>query len=151
MIDFLEEAKKEALKALKKNEVPIGAVIVINNKIIARGYNKREKSQNAIKHAEIVAIEKACKKLKSWRLEDACIYVTLEPCPMCAGAIANARIKKLVYGAEEKTSHDNLCEKILTSERLNHKTEIVFDNSHEEEISSILSNFFKLKRKSAKQ
>lgn len=150
MIDFLEEAKKEALKALKKNEVPIGAVIVINNKIIARGYNKREKSQNAIKHAEIVAIEKACKKLKSWRLEDACIYVTLEPCPMCAGAIANARIKKLVYGAKEKTSHDNLCEKILTSERLNHKTEIVFDDSHEEEISSILSNFFKLKRKSAK-
>ena len=150
MIDFLEEAKKEALKALKKNEVPIGAVIVINNKIIARGYNKREKSQNAIKHAEIVAIEKACKKLKSWRLEDACIYVTLEPCPMCAGAIANARIKRLVYGAKEKTSHDNLCEKILSSERLNHKTEIVFDNSHEEEISSILSNFFKLKRKSAK-
>ena len=150
MIDFLEEAKKEALKALKKNEVPIGAVVVVGNKIIARGYNKREKSQNAIKHAEIVAIEKACKKMKSWRLENASIYVTLEPCPMCAGAIANARIKALVYGAKEKTSNDNLCERILSSERLNHKTEIIFDNSHEKEISTMLSNFFKQKRKSAK-
>ena len=148
MIDFMNEAKKEALKALKEDEVPIGAVIVIDNKIISRGHNEREKTQNALKHAETIAIEKACKKLKSWRLENATIYVTLEPCPMCAGAIANARIDKLVYGAKEKTSKDNLCEKILLSERLNHKTQIIFDNSHEEEISKMLSSFFKEKRKS---
>ena len=144
----MKEAQKEALKALKKDEVPIGAVIVIDDKIVSRGHNQREKSQNAIKHAEIIAIEKACKKLNSWRLENATIYVTLEPCPMCAGAISNARINKLVYGAKEKTSNDNLCEKILSSERLNHKTEIVFDDTNEDEISNMLSNFFKSKRKS---
>lgn len=148
MKDFMKEAQKEALKALKKDEVPIGAVIVIDDKIVSRGHNQREKSQNAIKHAEIIAIEKACKKLNSWRLENATIYVTLEPCPMCAGAISNARINKLVYGAKEKTSNDNLCEKILSSERLNHKTEIVFDDTNEDEISNMLSNFFKSKRKS---
>jgi len=147
MIDFMKEAKKEAFKALKKDEVPIGAVLVIDNKIISRGHNQREKTQNALKHAEIIAIEKACKKLKSWRLENATLYVTLEPCPMCAGAISNARIDKIVYGAKEKTSNDNLCEKILTSERLNHKTKIVFDNTFEKEISQMLSKFFKQKRK----
>lgn len=144
----MKEALKEAQKALKEDEVPIGAVIVIDNKVISRGHNQREKSQNALKHAEVIAIEKACKKLKSWRLENASIYVTLEPCPMCAGAISNARINKLIYGAKEKTSNDNLCEKILTSERLNHKTEIVFDSTHEKEIATMLSNFFKQKRKS---
>lgn len=150
MKDFLKEAKKEAYKALKEEEVPIGAVLVINNQIVSRGHNQREKSQNALKHAEIIVIEKACKKLKSWRLENATLYVTLEPCPMCAGAIANARISKVIYGAKEKTSNDNLCEMILSSERLNHKTEIIFDNTHEEEISQMLSNFFKEKRKSTK-
>ena len=148
MKNFINEAIKEAKKALREDEVPIGAVVVIDGKIISRGHNSREKSQNAIKHAEIIAIEKACKKLKSWRLDNATIYVTLEPCPMCAGAISNARIKKLIYGAKEKTSNDNLCQTILTSERLNHKTEIVFDNTFENEISSMLSNFFKQKRKS---
>ena len=97
MKDYMKYAIKEAYKSLKIDEVPIGAVIVINDVIIAKGHNKREHSHNAIKHVEIIAIEKACKKLKSWRLDDAVIYVTLEPCPMCAGAIANARIKKVVY------------------------------------------------------
>lgn len=148
MKDFMKEALKEAEKALKEDEVPIGAVIVVDGKIIARGHNKREKSQNAIKHAEIIAIEKACKKLKSWRLENAEIYITLEPCPMCAGAIANARISKVIYGCKEKTSGDDLCNQILTSTRLNHKVEIVFDESMSKEISSLLSKFFKNKRKS---
>lgn len=147
MKDFMLEAKKEALKALKEKEVPIGAVVVLNGKIISRGHNKREKSQNAIKHAEIIAIEKACKKLSSWRLDGAEIYVTLEPCPMCAGAIANARISKLIYGCKEKTSNDNLCEKILKSERLNHKCEIVYDDKYSEHLSNMLTNFFKNKRK----
>ena len=147
MKTFLDEAIKEAKKALAKDEVPIGAVIVKDGKIIARGHNIREKSQNALKHAEIIAIEKACKKLKSWRLDGCEIFVSLEPCPMCAGAISNARIEKLTYGCKEKTSQDNLCETILTSERLNHKTEIVFDQSKENEIAEILSQFFKNKRK----
>ena len=143
----MNEAIREAKKALKKNEVPIGAIVVLHNKIIGRGFNKREKSQNAIKHAEIIAIEKACKKLKSWRLDEAEIYVTLEPCPMCAGAIANARIKKLVYASKEHSSEDNLCEKILTSNRLNHKTEIVYDAKYNEVCSKMLTEFFKNKRK----
>lgn len=146
-MEFMLNAIEEAKKALKKNEVPIGAVIVKNGKIIAKGYNKREKNQNATSHAEIIAIEKACKKLKSWRLDDCEIFVTLEPCPMCAGAIANARIKTLIYGAKEKTSQDNLCEKILTSDRLNHKPEIIFDKKYENICSSLLTDFFKNKRK----
>lgn len=146
MLDFMNEAIKEAKKALINDEVPIGAVVVLNGKIISRGHNNREKSQNAIKHAEIIAIEKACKKLGSWRLDGAEIYVTLEPCPMCAGAIANARISKLIYGCREKTSCDNLCESILKSQRLNHKVEIIFDETKSSEISATLATFFKSKR-----
>lgn len=142
----MDIALKEAEKARRKNEVPIGAVIVVNGKIIAKGYNKREKSKNAIKHAEIIAIEKACKRLRSWRLEGAEIYVTLEPCPMCAGAIANARISKLIYASSEKTSSDNLCEKILLSNRLNHKVEIE-KGYKSDESSKLLTDFFKEKRK----
>lgn len=144
MSKFMNEAIKEAKKAYNKNEVPIGAVIVLDGKIIARGQNSREKSQNAIKHAEIIAIEKACKKLHSWRLENAELYVTLEPCPMCAGAIANARIKKVVFACPEKTSNDHLCEKILQSTRLNHKVEM--EEERNDEASKLLTDFFKQKR-----
>ncbi len=150
MKDFMKEALKEAKLALDNDEVPIGAVIVKNDKVISRGYNNRQKSQNAIKHAEIIAIEKACKKLKSWRLDGCDIYVTLEPCPMCAGAIANARINKLIYACNETTSNDNLCKKILASNRLNHKVEIINDDRYQEECSKILSNFFKNKRNNKK-
>ncbi len=146
-MDFMEEAIGQAEIALKHDEVPIGAVIVKDGKIIAKGYNKREKSQNALMHAEIIAIKKACRKLKSWRLDGCSIYVTLEPCPMCSGAIANARIARLVYGCEEKSSGDNLCEKILSSTRLNHKVEIVFDEKYSEKCGRLLSDFFKNKRK----
>ena len=141
----MEEAFKEAQKALNKDEVPIGAVIVKDGKIVARGRNDREKSQNALKHAEIIAIDKACKKLKSWRLDECEIYVTLEPCPMCAGAIANARISKVVYGAKETTSEDNLCELILKSNRLNHKPNIEYREN--KFCKDILQDFFKNKRK----
>ena len=142
----MDIALREAEKARKKDEVPIGAVIVMNGKVIAKGYNRREKSKNAIKHAEIMAIEKACKRLRSWRLEGAEIYVTLEPCPMCAGAIANARISKLIYASSEKTSSDNLCEKILLSNRLNHKVKIE-KGYKSDESSKLLTDFFKEKRK----
>ena len=142
----MSEAICEAKKALKKNEVPIGAVVVQKGKIIGRGHNFREKKKNAVQHAEIIAIEKACKKSKSWRLDDCEIYVTLEPCPMCAGAIANARIKKLIFGSKEKTSGDNLCKTILSSTRLNHKVEISIDNESNEECSKLLTDFFKNRR-----
>lgn len=141
MKNFMNEALKEAKKAKLENEIPIGAVIVIDGKIVARGHNKREKSQNALHHAEIIAIDKACRKLKSWRLEDATIYVTLEPCPMCAGAIANARIKQVVYGAKDKSSNDNLCEIILSSTRLNHKVETIYQETPE--CAQILTDFFR--------
>ena len=144
---FMNEAIFQAQKALKKEEVPIGAVVVQNGKIISKGFNCREKSQNAIKHAEIIAINKACKKLKSWRLENCELYVTLEPCPMCAGAIANARICKVFFGAQEKTSNDNLCEKILTSTRLNHKCEMIHLTEFDEPCSQLLTQFFKSRRK----
>lgn len=147
MKDFMKEALIEAEKAKKRGEVPIGAVLVKNGKIISRAHNKREKSQNALNHAEIIAINKACKRLKSWRLDECEIYVTLEPCPMCAGAIANARIKKLVFGASEKTSGDHLCNQILSSNRLNHKVEIEIDEKYEQKCSELLTEFFKNKRK----
>lgn len=145
MNKFMAEAIKEARKAAAAGEIPVGAVVVCDEKIIARGHNKREASQIATKHAEIIAIEKACKKLKSWRLDDCEIYVSLEPCPMCAGAIANARISKLYFAAEEKTSQDGLLEKIISSARLNHKVEYGFTPC--EEASKILTDFFKNKRK----
>lgn len=147
MIDFMEEAIKQAEMALKHDEVPIGAVIVKDGKIIAKGSNKREKTQNALMHAEIIAIKKACRKLKSWRLDGCTIFVTLEPCPMCSGAIANSRIARLVYACKEKSSGDSLCEKILSSTRLNHKVEIVYDEKYGDKCSRLLSEFFKGKRK----
>ena len=98
---FMKEALKEAKKALKIDEIPIGAVIVKDGKIIARGYNKKEIKKNAIKHAEIIAIEKASKKLDNWRLIDCEMYVTVEPCIMCAGAILSSRIKKVYIGTDD--------------------------------------------------
>ena len=95
---YMGLAIRQAKKALKHNEVPVGAVIVKNNKIISQAYNKREKSQDVTKHAEMIAIEKACKKLKNWRLDDCTIYITMEPCMMCCGAIEQSRISKIVYG-----------------------------------------------------
>lgn len=142
----MEEALKEANKALKKQEVPIGAVIVKNGKVISKGHNVREKRKNALMHAEIIAINKACKKIKDWRLECCQLYVTLEPCPMCAGAIANARIEKVFFGAKDKTSQDELCEKILTSTRLNHKCDIEQLPEYDQPCSHLLTSFFKEKR-----
>lgn len=145
-VNYMELAIKEAKKALKKNEVPIGAVIVKNGKVISCGYNKRQKSKNAVNHAEIIAIVNACKKLKDWRLNGCTMYVTLKPCPMCAGAICNARIDKVVYGAEETNSSDQLCEQIFSSNRLNHKPILEQDVSFVDECSQILTQFFQTKR-----
>ena len=137
-------ALKEAQKAYNKMDVPVGCVIVYNGKIIARGYNKREKDQNVIKHAEIEAIDKACKALKSWRLNDCTIYTTLFPCPMCASAIQQSRISKLVYfnNTNNKALND-ISLNILFNENLNHRVKI--DKIFLE--NSIIDDFFEKIRK----
>lgn len=146
MNEFMEMALLEAEKARKREEVPIGAVVVKNGKVIAKGFNKREKTKSALNHAEVVAIRKACKKLKDWRLEGCEIYVTLKPCPMCAGAIANARIDKVYYGADETNTNDNLAEQIFASTRLNHKVEMEKMDAYSEKCAQMLSAFFRSKR-----
>ena len=147
---FMKEALKEAKKAYEKEEVPIGAVIVKDNKIIARAHNLRENKKQACAHAEIIAIEKACKKIDAWRLEDCDMYVTLEPCVMCAGAIINARIRKLYIGAmDEKGGAVGSKINILKDIKLNHETEIV-SGILKEECSQILKDFFKKLRKGEK-
>lgn len=141
---FMNYALKEAQKAYNKMDVPVGCVIVYNEKIIARGYNKREKDQNVIKHAEIEAIDKACKALKSWRLNDCTIYTTLFPCPMCASAIQQSRISKLVYlnNTNNKALND-ISLNILFNENLNHRVKI--DKIFLE--NSIIDDFFEKIRK----
>ena len=145
-LKFMKQAIKEALKAKEKDEVPIGAVIVLDGKIIARAHNQMEKKQLATAHAEILAIEKACKKLKSWRLDGAEMYVTIEPCAMCAGAIVNARIKNVYFGAyESKSGCAESKYPVLSDNGLNHSTE--FCGGIEKEIcANIIKNYFKEKR-----
>ena len=140
---FMEQAYKEALKAYKKNEVPIGAVIVKDGKIIARGHNERELKQDATLHAEITAIRKACKKLNSWRLNDCDIYVTLEPCAMCAGALIQSRIKTLYIGALDPRAGAAGSEiGVFKIKEFNHRVEVVY-GIMEEECSEILKRFFR--------
>lgn len=138
-----------AAKALKKGEVPIGAVVVSNGKIISRGYNKRTKKQIATAHAEIEAIEKACKKLKSWRIPECEIYVTLEPCPMCMGAMLNARIKKVYFGAYEAKGR-SMTAQLAESNLLNHRIEVE-GGVMREECAGILSSFFSQMREREKK
>lgn len=143
----MEKALELAQKAYKKNEVPIGAVIVKDNKIISKGFNNREKSQQAINHAEIIAIKKACKKLKSWRLNDCDMYVTLEPCSMCAGAILNARLKSIHIACTDEIHGAVVSKyKLLSDGTLNHKTEIVV-GENEKEAKELIQSFFKNLRK----
>lgn len=144
-MDFMKLALKEAKKAYSEGEVPIGAVLVLDGKVISKGRNKREKTQNALHHAEVIAIDKACRKLKSWRLDGAVMYVTLEPCPMCAGAIANARIKKVIYAAKDASNNSEIIEKIFSSTRLNHKVEYI-QGDYADECSKLLSSFFACSR-----
>ena len=138
--EFMREALRLAEKAKKKGEVPIGAVVVLNGKIIGRGYNLRTKLQLATAHAELRAIEKACKKMHSWRLPDAEIYVTLEPCPMCMGAILNSRIDRVYFGAYEQKGR-SLTNELANANLLNHTVEVT-GGVLEEECKEILSSFF---------
>ena len=142
----MELALKEAQKALLIDEVPIGCVIVKDGKVIARGHNKRETSQEVIGHAEIDAIRKANKKLKSWRLVDCDIYVTLEPCIMCMGAIIHSRIKNVYYGAKDyKGGAVESSINVLEAKNINHHPNVE-GGILEDECSLIISNYFKQKR-----
>lgn len=144
-MEYMKEAIKQANKAAAIGEVPIGAVIVQNGRIIARGYNKRETKKNALLHAEVVAIDRACRRLGGWRLPECEMYVTLEPCPMCMGAIISARIDKLYFGAYDAKSGAvaSVCD---LSEALPHKVETI-GGVMQEECAELLKSFFRTLRK----
>ena len=140
---YMKEAIKEAKKAAKKLEVPVGCVIVKNGKIIARAHNQKETKNDTTKHAEILAIQKASKKLEAWRLLDCEMYVTLEPCSMCAGAIIQARIKKIYIGTmDEKTGACGSILNLLKDYPFNHKVEVE-TNILQETCSNMLKQFFR--------
>ena len=144
---FMKDALKEAKKAYDKLEVPVGAVIVKDGKIIARAHNLKETKFDTTKHAEILAIQKASKKLNSWRLIDCEMYVTLEPCSMCAGALINSRIKKVYIGAsDQKTGAVGSVFNLLEDYTFNHKVEYK-KGVLQDECESILKEFFKELRK----
>jgi tRNA(adenine34) deaminase len=139
---FMREALKEAREAEALAEVPIGAVIVINGNIISRAHNLRESKQSAVAHAELLAIDLACQEVGSWRLEDAILYVTLEPCPMCSGAIILSRVKRVVYGASDpKGGCAGTFMNLLQDDRFNHQSEVT-SGVLEEECGQMLSAFF---------
>lgn len=147
---FMREALKSAKRALLEGEVPIGAVVVYEDKVVSRGYNRRTKLQLASAHAEMTAIDKACKKFRSWRLpEGAELYVTLEPCPMCMGACLNARVDKVYFGAYEQKGR-SLTTAIAEANLLNHKTEVV-GGVLQEACSGILTEFFTSMRQKQKE
>ena len=134
--NYMNLAIQQAKKAYKYEEVPVGAIIVKNNKIIAKAYNKKEKTKNVTKHAEIIAISKACKKIKNWRLDDCEIYVTMEPCMMCCGAIEQSRIKKIIYGVKNEN---------YGSTELLKNVEII-SQVCEKECRELVRSFFKKRR-----
>lgn len=147
MIEPMKIALLEAQAALIHNDVPIGAVLVVDNKIICQAHNERELKKDPTAHAEIILLQKASKIFQSWYLNNATLYVTLEPCLMCAGAIIAARINKIVFATQDPKggacgSLYNFCQ----DPRLNHNLEIELDSSAEKESSSIISEFFKKRR-----
>ena len=148
-IKFMKEALKRAKKGLAQGEVPVGAVIVHEGKVVSSGYNRRTRTQTAISHAEIYAIDRACKKFGSWRLPECDLYVTLEPCPMCMGAALNARVRKIYFGAYEQKGR-SMTGELAASNLLNHTHEVE-GGVLEEECSEVLSGFFRSMRARTKQ
>ena len=148
---YMKEALKQAQKAYEKGEIPVGAVIVKEHKIIARAYNEKEYKLDTTKHAEILAIQKASKKLKSWRLQDCDMYVTLEPCSMCAGALIQARIRKLYIGTmDKKTGACGSVLNLLEDYTFNHKLEVE-KGILQKDCENILKIFFKELREKKKK
>lgn len=142
---YIDLAYKEALKARDKDEVPVGAVIVLNGEVVAKAYNRKVSSNDVCAHAEILAIRKASSKLKDWRLVDCEMYVTLEPCPMCAGAIEQSRIKKVYIGTKSNFKiNGELVEKIFNNEEFYHQVEYEYIN--DQKCSDILKDFFSSRR-----
>lgn len=143
---YMFEALKLAKKAYRKNEIPVGAVIVYKNKIISKAFNKKDRKKIVTKHAEIIAIEKANKKLKDWRICDATMYVTMEPCPMCAGAIQQSRIKRIVYGCNSNNPDNfKIIKQIMQNKNYNHRVEIT-EGILNKECAKLIKLFFKTKR-----
>lgn len=140
-------AIEEAKKAFEKREVPIGAVIVKDNEVIARAHNLRELSKNAISHAEIIAVQQACMALGGWRLTDCTLYVTIEPCPMCAGSILQSRIDKVVIGAmDPKAGACGSVLNVLNNSQFNHQCDVI-TGVLEDECSKLMKDFFRSLRK----
>ena len=147
---YMKEAIKEAIKAYKKEEVPVGAVIVKDGKIIARAHNLKETKKDTICHAEILAIQKASKKINAWRLENCELYVTLEPCTMCAGAIINSRIKRVIIGtSDQKTGACGSVLNLFEEYKFNHKPECEM-GIMKEQCEKLLKDFFKYLRSTKK-
>ncbi|MCX5748962.1 MAG: tRNA adenosine(34) deaminase TadA [Candidatus Saganbacteria bacterium] len=147
---FMRSAIKEANKALKTGDVPIGAVAVLDGKVIARAHNEKEKRNDPTAHAELLCLQKAVKKMKTWRLNKVDLYTTLEPCPMCAGAMVLSRIRTLIYGtADPKAGAAGSIMNILKSKRLNHKVKIIKDVC-KEDCMDILKDFFRTLRSDKK-
>lgn len=142
-LEFMKYAMEEAKKAAGLGEVPIGAVIVYQNEIIARAHNLRETTQNAVTHAELMAIQQACEAIGSWRLEETTLYVTLEPCPMCAGAILQSRIPRVVYGARDiKAGCVDSLYRLLNDARFNHECDVT-EGILADECGQMLTDFFR--------
>ena len=143
---FMKEAIKQAKKAYDKEEIPVGAVIVKDGKIIARGYNKKEEKKDTTQHAEIIAIQKASRKIGAWRLQDCEMYVTLEPCAMCTGALIQARLKRVYIGTmDPKTGACGSVLNLLEDYKFNHKVEVE-TNIMQKECEKILKDFSKYLR-----
>ena len=141
--EYMREAIQQAKKAETMKEVPIGAVVVYQDEVIATGCNIRESSQTTLSHAELIAIEKANQKIGSWRLEDCPLYVTLEPCPMCAGAIVQSRIKRVVFGAPDpKAGCAGTLMNLLNDDRFNHQADVA-SGVLQAECSALLTDFFR--------
>ncbi|MDF2612279.1 MAG: nucleoside deaminase [Clostridia bacterium] len=140
---FMKEALQEAQKAYELDETPIGAIIVYDNKIIGRGHNRRNTDKNSLAHAELIAIGEACEAIGDWRLEGCTIYITLEPCPMCAGAIVQARVPRVVFGTRSpKAGFGGSIINILQMNELNHQCEVIEDIC-KDECSTLIKDYFR--------